>query len=73
MSFPEAATVFGDPLAATYDDPDHSSEEDRFITLGLSTQGRLLIVCHTYRVQYTRIISARPITRRERTLYELSE
>ncbi len=70
VSFHEAGTVFDDPLAITYDDPDHSGEEDRFITLGLSRQGRLLIVSHTPRAEQTRMISARLVTRRERSLYE---
>jgi uncharacterized DUF497 family protein len=70
VSFPEAATVFGDPLAITYDDPDHSDEEDRFITFGHSVEGRLIVVAHTDRGDHTRIISARLATRRERKLYE---
>jgi len=69
-SFEEAGTVFGDPLALTYDDPDHSDDEHRFVTIGVSRQGRLLIVSHTYREEQTRIISARLTTRRERSLYE---
>jgi len=43
VSFEEAATVFGDPLSDTYDDPDHSAEENRFITIGNSEKGRLLL------------------------------
>ena len=73
ISFQEAGTVFGDPLAITYDDPDHSGEEERFITIGLSREGRLLIVSHTPRAAQTRLISARPVTRRERNFYEESE
>ena len=49
VSFVEAATVFGDPLAVTYFDPDHSGEEDRFLTFGHSNAGELLVVSHTDR------------------------
>jgi uncharacterized DUF497 family protein len=70
VSFQEAATVFGDPLAITYFDPDHSEDEDRFLTFGHSADGRLLVVSHTDRGEKTRIISARAATRRERKQYE---
>lgn len=64
------ATVFGNPLAVTYFDPDHSEEEDRFLTFGHSSAGRLLVVAHTDREDRTRIISARRATRKERKSYE---
>jgi uncharacterized DUF497 family protein len=70
VSFAEAATVFGDPLAITFDDPDHSDDEDRFITFGHSSENRLLVVSHTDREQRTRIISSRPATRKEKKFYE---
>lgn len=70
VSFHEAATVFGDPLALTYQDPDHSAQERRFITVGASNADRLLIVAHADRGESIRIISARKTTRRERTHYE---
>lgn len=70
VSFHEAATVFGDPLADTYYDPDHSENEDRFLTFGHSNQRRLLVVSHTDRNDHTRIISARLATRKERKQYE---
>jgi uncharacterized protein len=70
VSFHEAATVFGDPLALTYDDPDHSIAEQRFITVGMSNLGRLLIVAHADRAESIRIISARKTTLRERSHYE---
>jgi uncharacterized protein len=70
VSFHEAATVFGDPLAITYYDPDHSDDEDRFLTFGNSGQRRLLAVSHTDRGDSTRIISARQATRRERKFYD---
>ena len=70
VSFHEAATVFGDPLSVTFYDPDHSLEEDRYITMGTSSTGRLLIVSHTDRDDRARIISSRNTTRRERRIYE---
>ena len=72
VAFPEAATVFGDPLAITFEDPDHSMNENRYITFGLSLQKRLLVVSHTQRADRTRIISARLMDRKERTIYEES-
>lgn len=70
VGFDEAATVFGDPLAITFSDPDHSGSEERLITFGLSLQNRLLVVSHTPRQPRIRIISARLMTRRERKIYE---
>ncbi|MDC4205098.1 MAG: BrnT family toxin [Candidatus Manganitrophus sp.] len=70
VSFHDASTVFGDPLAITFDDPDHSSQEERFLTFGLSQSNKLLVVSHTQRSDRTRIISARPATRQERKIYE---
>jgi Uncharacterized protein conserved in bacteria len=70
VSFDEAATVFGDPLAMTYFDPDHSDDEDRFITFGFSVNGDVLVVSHIDRDDKTRIISARRATRSERKSYE---
>ncbi len=70
VSFREAARVLGDPLGATVSDPDHSSAEDRYITVGSSNRGRLLIVSHTDRGDRVRIISARELTRAERKAYE---
>ena len=70
VTFSEAATVLGDTLSTTVPDPDHSEEEDRYITIGLSQRHRLLIVAHTERGERTRIISARPLTSAEREAYE---
>jgi uncharacterized DUF497 family protein len=70
VSFEEASTVFGDPLAVTIPDPLHSEEEDRFITLGESQRRRLLVVVFTDRRGKIRIISARVATRNERKDYE---
>lgn len=70
VSFDEASTVFGDPLAGTILDPRHSDDEPRFVTIGLSRSRRLIIVAHTEREDRIRIISARRATRRERRTYE---
>lgn len=70
VTFKEAATVFGDSLSYTFDDPDNSDEELRFLTFGLSSSGKLLVVCHTERDDRIRIISARELTKNERKSYE---
>jgi uncharacterized protein len=70
VSFEEAATVFDDSLSVTFPDPDHSIGESRYVIIGLSRFGQLLIVDHTDRGEKTRIISARKATRQERTFYE---
>jgi uncharacterized DUF497 family protein len=70
VSFHEAATVFGDHFSVTYPDPDHSTSEQRFITVGLSGADRVLIVAHVDRSEIVRIISARKTTQRERKQYE---
>ena len=70
ITFEEASTVFGDSLAATFPDPDHSVGEIRLLTFGMSDQGRLLIVSHTERGGVVRIISARRALRAERRIYE---
>lgn len=70
VGFDEASTVFGDPLAGTFPDSDHSIGEARFITVGRSSSGRLLVVSHTENSSEFRIISARPATVRERKQYE---
>lgn len=70
VSFEEAATVFDDPFADTYDDPDHSASERRFLTFGLSRQRRALVVSHCDRGNRVRIITARPMTRREKRQHE---
>jgi uncharacterized DUF497 family protein len=69
VTFSEAATVFRDPLSATAPDPDHSDEEERWLIIGESESGRLLIVAHTERGDTIRIISARELTRAERRAY----
>jgi uncharacterized DUF497 family protein len=70
VSFDEAVTAFYDPLSATFDDPDHSIGEHRYITVGFSSQNRLLIVGHTERGEAVRIISARLATAHERKRHE---
>jgi len=70
VSFAEAATVFSDTLSATAPDPDHSADEDRYITIGLSHRLRLLMVAHTERGDRIRIISARELTHAERESHE---
>jgi uncharacterized protein len=71
-SFEEAASVFGDPLSNTFPDQDHSIEERRFVIIGLSDQGRILVVAHTDDGELVRIISAREATHGERKSYEES-
>jgi hypothetical protein len=70
VTFREAATVFGDPLAATIPDPDHSYEESRFLTIGYSSINRLLVVSHTEEGDNFRIINAREANTYERKTYE---
>jgi uncharacterized DUF497 family protein len=72
VSFEEAATVFGDPLSDTFDDPDHSTEERRFVIIGMSEKGKMLIVAHADDGEVVRLISAREPTRGEREFYEES-
>jgi uncharacterized DUF497 family protein len=70
VSFEEAVTVFYDPLSATFEDTDHSVGEQRLITVGFSSRGRLLFVSHTERGNSLRIISARRATAPERKKHE---
>lgn len=70
VSFLEACTVFDDDYASTVVDPDHSEGEVRYLTFGISNSGRALVVTHTNRGDNIRMISARPMTPRERKAYE---
>ena len=70
ISFDEATSIFGDPLAGTIADPNHSVEEARFVTIGLSETDRLLVVVHVETDDEIRIISAREATSHERKRYE---
>lgn len=71
ITFEEARTVFEDESAILFDDPDHSSEEDRFILLGFSSAANMLVVCHCYKddSDVIRIISAREATKSESKQY----
>ncbi|HEX5836950.1 MAG TPA: BrnT family toxin [Anaerolineales bacterium] len=70
VSFEEGTTIFNDPLIATIPDPDHSNDEDRYISIGISVQGRLLVVVHTEREEIIRLVSCRKATSAERKYYE---
>ena len=70
VSFEEAAAIFGDWLHITRPDPLHSTDEERFVTIGMSTRNRLLVVIHTDRADRVRIISARAANRLEKENYE---
>ena len=70
ISFEEARTVFNDPLALTFPDVDHSNGEQRYLSIGLSSQGRVLVVVHMERSENIRLISCRRATPKERAAYE---
>ena len=70
VSFEEAKTVFDDPLYVDFYDPDHSEDEDRYLLVGQSNRGRLLIISYTERGNLIRLISAREVTKTERETYE---
>jgi uncharacterized protein len=70
VTFEEASSALRDSYSATTHDPDHSEYEERFVTFGLSSKGRLLAVAHTERGDAIRIISARLATNSERQIYE---
>lgn len=70
VSFEEAKTVFYDPLYVDFYDPDHAEDEERYLIVGESSRGRVLIVSYTERGNSTRLISAREVTRAEREAYE---
>jgi uncharacterized DUF497 family protein len=70
VSFEDAVTVFDDPTAVTQDDPDHPGDERRFVPIGSSKTGRLLVVCHCDRPDRIRLTSARNANRRERRYHE---
>ena len=71
-SFEEAASVFGDSMAYTFPDPDHSVGEERWLTFGMSRMGRILAIIYTERRGTIRLISARHATKHERSIYEES-
>lgn len=70
VSFKEATEVFGDEFSSCVPDPDHSFGEERYLLFGISSKGRHLVVSFTERTEGIRIISARNMTRKERTAYE---
>jgi uncharacterized DUF497 family protein len=70
VSFEEAKTVFGDAFSITIPDPQHSGSESRYVDIGYSSQGQLLVVVYTEREPNIRIISCRRATQRERRAYE---
>ncbi|MBW4472212.1 MAG: BrnT family toxin [Stenomitos rutilans HA7619-LM2] len=70
VKFEEASTVFNDSLSVTFPDPDHSVGENRYVIIGVSRFGQLLIVAHTDRGEKVRITSARKANRQERRFYE---
>ena len=72
VSFEEAASVFGDSMAYTFPDPDHSVGEERWLTFGMSRIGRILAIIYTERRGTIRLISARLATKHERSIYEES-
>ena len=73
VPFDEAITAFSDPLSVLLPDPDHSAREERYLVMGVSTKGRLLVVAFVERPPRTRIITARLATKRERHDYEESQ
>jgi hypothetical protein len=70
VGFDEASTIFDDPLFITFVDEEHSLDEERYITVGMSRRSRILLVAHTEVGEQTRIISARKATKREQEFYE---
>ncbi|MCI0475191.1 MAG: BrnT family toxin [Anaerolineales bacterium] len=70
VSFEEGETIFSDPFSITIPDPDHSIDEERYIDIGTSDNGRLLVVSYTERGTDIRIISCRKATPTERRIYE---
>jgi len=70
VTFQEAASVFGDALSLTYSDPDQSDSERRFMTMGSSSAGRILIIAHTEFNDSIRVISAREASKHEKRHYE---
>jgi uncharacterized DUF497 family protein len=70
VTFREAATVLRDPLSTTFPDEAHSQDEQRYVTIGMSSEGKILVVAHTESDEEIRIISARRATKAERRFYE---
>lgn len=73
VGFEEAATVFMDPMALTIYDPDHSENEERWITMGISKNSRLLIVCHSFHEESREVVNVRIFSSRKATKREIRE
>jgi uncharacterized protein len=73
ISFEEAKTVFNDPFLITFPDPEHSEDEERYLSIGLSVRERVLVVVHLERHENIRLISGRKATPRERRFYEQND
>ena len=73
VSFEESATVFTDPMASTIFDPDHINDEDRWITMGLSKNGRLLVVCHTFNKENDKAVKIRIFSSRKASKQETKQ
>ena len=70
VGFEDGATIFNDPLIATIQDPDHSANEERYVSIGISVLGDLLVVVHTERGERIRLVSCRKANNAERKAYE---
>lgn len=70
VRFEEGKTIFGDPFLWTFPDPEHSDFEQRYLDIGYSSKGRILVVCHTERDRNIRLVSCRKATATERRAYE---
>ena len=70
VNFEEAATIFHDPIALTIYDPDHSKAEDRWLTIGISKNGKLLVTCHTYKQEDKKSVNIRTFSSRKATSFE---
>lgn len=73
VSFEEGKTVFNDPLSITIPDPDHSIDEERYVDIGMSSKGQVLVVVYTERGENIRLISCRKATKPEQRSYERYE
>ena len=73
VGFEEAATVFNDPMAFSIFDPDHSHAEDRWITMGLSRNGRVLVVCHTFQHENKKAVNIRIFSSRKANKIETKQ
>lgn len=70
LSFPEASTAFGDPMALDFDDPEHSEGEYRLLLFGLTATRKHIVISYTWEGDIIRLISAREMTKRELKIYQ---